>query len=186
MNLLVPPLVAAVALSAYVATVSKDRTDGDDRRMAADSLLRHHEVAVGVAVGLSVDSYPVILDNAKIKALLAPFVDVPKWDSVQAKDTEKRIWVMTYRGDAAGSSPTVISDSGVAGIPLELQRLGFSGGTYGFWNSGQLASTGTLASTIGPISFSGTQVSSVPDGAIMVATLCKLTPKKVLDCGPIE
>jgi hypothetical protein len=183
-NLLVPPLVAAVALSAYVATVSKDRTDGDDRRMAADSLVRHHEAAVGVAVGLSVDSYPVILDNAKIKALLAPFVDVPKWESVQAKDTEKRIWVMTYGGDAAGSSPTVISDSGVAGIPLELQRLGFSSGTYGFWKSGK--DSGTLASTIGPISFSGTQVSSVPDGAIMVATLCKLTPKKVLDCGPIE
>jgi len=42
MNLLLPPLVAAVALSVYVATLSKDRTDGDDRRMAADSLVRHH------------------------------------------------------------------------------------------------------------------------------------------------
>jgi hypothetical protein len=185
-NLLVPPLVAAVALSVYVATLSKDRTDGDDRRMAADSLVRFHEAAVGVAVGLSVDSYPYILDKAKITGSLKPFVDVPTWKSVQGKDTEKRIWVMTYPDGAAGSSPTAISDSGVAGIPLELQRLSFSSGTYGFWKSGPLASTGTLASTIGPISFSGPLVSWVPDGAIMVATLCKLTPLKVLDCGPIE
>ena len=180
MNLLVPPLVAAVALSAYVATLSKDRTDGDDRRMAADSLVRHHEAAVGLAVGLSVESNPVILDNNVIASLLAPFVDVLRLDSALAIDTEDRIWVMTYPGNAAGSSPTAISDSGVAGIPLELQRLGFSSGTYGFWNSGQ------LASTIGPISFSDAEAPPVPDGAIMVATLCESPPPTVLDCGPIE
>jgi hypothetical protein len=177
MNLLLPPLVAAVALSVYVATLSKDRTDGDDRRMAADSLVRHHEAAVGVAVGQSLGSFPVSLDKAKITASLAPFVDVLTWDSALAKDTEDRFWVMTY---SAGSSPTAISDSGVAGIPLELQRLGFSGGTYGFWNSGK------LASTIGPISFSGTIASWVPDGAIMVATLCESPSESVLDCGASE
>ena len=181
MNLLVPPLVAAVALSAYVATLSKDRTDGDDRHMAADSLVRFHEAAVGLIVA----SYPDSPDIDDIPAL-APFVDVLSWESVLAEDTEDRIWVMTYPGNAAGFSPTAISDSGVAGIPLELQRLDFSSGTYGFWKSGTLPSTGTLASTIGPISFSSTLVSSVPDGAIMVATLCKLTPPTVLDCGPIE
>jgi len=175
MNLLLPPLVAAVALSVYVATVSKDRTDGDDRRMAADSLVRHHEAAVGVAVA----SFPNSPNIDDIPAL-APFVDVLNWNSAMATDTQDRIWVMTYLGNAAGSSPTAISDSGVAGIPLELQRLGFSGGTYGFWNSGK------LASTIGPISFSDTEAPPVPDGAIMVATLCKLTPQEVLDCGPIE
>ena len=191
MNLLVPPLVAAVALSVYVATLSKDRTDGDDRRMAADSLVRHHEAAVGLAVGLSVDSYPYILDKAKITGSLAPFVDVLDWDSALAKDTMDRFWVMTYLGGGPVSSPTAISDSGVAGIPFELQRLDFSSGTYGFWKSGTLPSTGTLASTIGPISFDAPEAGEpetppVPDGAIMVATLCKLTPLKVLDCGPIE
>jgi hypothetical protein len=177
-NLLIPPLVAAVALSAYVATVSKDRTDGDDRRMAADSLLRHHEAAVGLAVGLSVENNPVILNNNVIDTLLAPFLDVLRLDSALAIDTQGRIWVMTYSGNAAGRLPTAISDSGVAGIPLELQRLGFSSGTYGFWNSG------TLASTIGPISFSGREAPPVPDGAIMVATLCESPPPTVLECGP--
>jgi hypothetical protein len=181
-NLLVPPLVAAVALSAYVATMSKDRTDGDDRRMAADSLLRFHEAAVGLSVASYPDS-PVIDD---IPAL-APFVDVLDWESALAKDTKDRFWVMTYLGGGPGSLPTAISHSGVAGIPLELQRLDFSSGTYGFWKAGTLLSTlGTLPSTIGPISFSGTEAPPAPDGAIMVATLCKLTPKKVLDCGPIE
>jgi hypothetical protein len=173
MNLLLPPLVAAVALSVYVATLSKDRTDGDDRRMAADSLVRFHEAAVG----LSVASYPDSPDIDDIPAL-APFVDVLDWDSALATDTQDRIWVMTYLGNAAGSSPKAISDSGIAGIPLELQRLGFSGGTYGFWNSGK------LASTIGPISFSGPDAPPAPDGAIMVATLCESPPPTVLDCGP--
>jgi hypothetical protein len=181
-NLLIPPLVAAVALSAYVATVSKDRTDGDDRRMAADSLVRHHEAAVG----LSVDRYPASPNTSDITASLAPFVDVLTWVSVRATDTDDRIWVMTYLGGSPGSSSTAISASGLAGIPFELQRLDFSSGTYGFWKSGTSPSTGTLASTIGPISFSGPLVSSVPDGAIMVATLCKLTSPTVLDCGPIE
>ena len=182
MNLLLPPLVAAVALSVYVATLSNDRTDGDDRRMAADSLVRHHEAAVGLAVGQSVQGNPVILDNNVIATLLAPFVDVLRLDSALAIDTQGRIWVMTYLGDAAGSSLTAISDSGVAGIPLELQRLGYSSGTYGFWRSGE--DSGQLASTIGPIAFSGTATPPVPDGAIMVATLCESPPPTVLDCGP--
>lgn len=182
MNLLVPPLVAAIALSAYVATLSKDRTDGDDRRMAADSLVRHHEVAVG----LSVDIYPAKPTNTQITTLLAPFADVLTWQSDRATDTQGRIWVMTYLGGSPGSSSTAISASGLAGIPFELQRLDFSSGTYGFWKSGTSPSTGTLASTIGPISFSGPLVSSVPDGAIMVATLCESTSSTVLDCGPIE
>ncbi len=170
MNLLVPPLVAAVALSAYVATLSKDRTDGDDRRMAADSLVRHHEAAVG----LSVDCSPDGPNLDETPTLMAPFVNVLTWKSVLAKDTQDRIWVMTYLGDAAGSSPTAISDSGVAGIPQELQRLDFSSGTYGFWKSGE--DSGKLASTIGAIEFSDTadtQVPPVPDGAITVATLCE-------------
>jgi hypothetical protein len=171
-----------VALSVYVATLSKDRTDGDDRRMAADSLVRFHEAAVG----LSVASFPDSPDNTEITASLAPFVDVLNLDSAVAKDTDDRIWVMTYLGGAPGSLPTAISDSGVAGIPLELQRLGFSSGTYGFWKSGTSPSTGTLASTIGPISFSGTPVSSVPDGAIMVATLCESPSTTVLDCDPSD
>ena len=183
MNLLVPPLVAAIALSAYVATLSKDRTVGDVRRMAADSRLRHHEVAGG----LSVDIYPAKPTNTQITTLLAPFADVLTWRSDRATDTQGRIWVMTYLGGGPGSLPTAISDSGVAGIPFELQRLDFSSGTYGFWKAGTLLSTlGTLPSTIGPISFSGTEAPPAPDGAIMVATLCKLTSPTVLDCGPIE
>ncbi len=173
MNLLLPPLVAAVALSAYVATLSKDRTDGDDRRIAADSLLRHHEAAVG----MSVARFPASPNIDDIPAL-APFVDVLDWDSALATDTQGRIWVMTYLGSDSSSSPTAISDSGVAGIPFELQRLGFGSGTYGFWNSG------TLASTIGPISFSDTEAPPVSDGAIMVATLCVSTSPSDLDCGP--
>jgi len=181
-NLLLPPLVAAVALSVYVATLSKDRTDGDDRRMAADSLLRFHEAAVGVIVA----SFPDSPDIDNIPAL-APFVDVLDWDSALAKDTKDRFWVMTYLGDAAGSSSSVISDSGVAGIPFELQRLDFSSGTYGFWKAGTLLSTlGTLPSTIGPISFSGTEAPPAPDGAIMVATLCESPSTSVLDCGPSD
>ena len=186
MNLLVPPMVAAVALSVYVATLSKDRTDGDDRRMAADSLLRFHEAAVGLIVASYVASYPdsPVIDDIPA---LAPFVDVLSWESVLAEDTEDRFWVMTYLGGGPGSLPTAISDSGVAGIPSELQRLDFSSGTYGFWKAGTLLSTlGTLPSTIGPISFSGTEAPPAPDGAIMVATLCKLTPQEILDCGPIE
>ena len=173
MNLLLPPLVAAVALSAYVATLSKDRTDGDDRRMAADSLLRHHEAAVA----LSVAGFPDSPNIDDIPAL-APFVDVLDWDSALATDTQGRLWVMTYLGGDPGSSPTAISDSGLAGIPYELQRLGFSNGTYGFWNSR------TLASTIGAISFSHAEAPPAPDGAIMVATLCVSTSPSDLDCGP--
>jgi hypothetical protein len=179
-------MVAAVALSVYVATLSKDRTDGDDRRMAADSLLRFHEAAVGLIVASYVASYPdsPVIDDIPA---LAPFVDVLSWESVLAEDTEDRFWVMTYLGGGPGSLPTAISDSGVAGIPSELQRLDFSSGTYGFWKAGTLLSTlGTLPSTIGPISFSGTEAPPAPDGAIMVATLCKLTPQEILDCGPIE
>jgi hypothetical protein len=179
-------MVAAVALSVYVATLSKDRTDGDDRRMAAESLVRFHEAAVGLIVASFPDS-PIIDD---IPAL-APFVDVPDWESALAKDTMDRFWVMTYLGGGPVSSPTAISDSGVAGIPFELQRLDFSSGTYGFWKSGTLPSTGTLASTIGPISFDAPEAGEpetppVPDGAIMVATLCESPSTTVLDCGPIE
>jgi hypothetical protein len=182
-NLLVPPLVAAVALSVYVATLSKDRTDGDDRRMAAESLVRFHEAAVGLIVASYPDS-PIIDDIIDDIPALAPFVDVLGWESVLAEDTEDRFWVMTYLDGGSGSSPTAISDSGVAGIPFELQRLDFSSGTYGFWNSGTFPSTGTLASTIGPISFSGALISSVPDGAIMVATLCESPSPTVLTCDP--
>jgi hypothetical protein len=174
-----------VALSVYVATLSKDRTDGDDRRMAADSLVRHHEAAVGLFVANFAEIVASFPDSPIIDDIpaLAPFVDVLDWDSALATDTtgtQGRFWVITYLGGGPGSSPTAISNSGVAGIPLELQRLGFSGGTYGFWNSGK------LASTIGPISFSGTIASWVPDGAIMVATLCESPSETVLDCGASE
>jgi hypothetical protein len=182
-NLLLPPLIAAAALAAYVATVSRDRDNGDDRRIAADSMVRHHEAAIRMSVILFADADPS--DNLTIDDTLpvAPFMDVLDWNSALARDTQNRLWVVTYLGQGAGSTLTTISGPGVAGISYELNRLGFRSGTYGLWNAGTLA----LASTIGPISFSAAQVPpippSIPDGAVMVATLCQVTPAGVLDCG---
>ena len=172
MNLLVPPLIAAAALSAYVAALSRDRTDGDDRRVAADSLVRHHEAAIDLAVAL----FPTELDPG-VTVPVAPFVDVLDWNSALATDTQDRLWVVTYLDRGAGSAPTTISDPGIAAITFELQRLGFRSGTFGLWNAG------TLASTIGPISFATGDVPSIPDGAVMVATLCQATTPDVLDCS---
>jgi hypothetical protein len=171
-NLLVPPLIAAAALSAYVAALSKDRAEGDDRRVAADSLVRHHEAAIFQAVAL----FPTELDPS-VTVPVAPFIDVLDWNSALATDTQDRLWVLTYLNQGVGSAPTTISEPGVAGITYELQRLGFRSGTYGLWKAG------TLASTIGPISFAAGQVPSIPDGAVMVATLCQETQPDVLDCG---
>jgi hypothetical protein len=178
MNLLLPPLIAAVALSAYVATISRERAKGDDRRVAADSMVRHHEAAIRMSVGM----FPTALTIADRPAV-APFIDVLNWNSALAADTQNRLWVVTYLGQGAGTTLTTISDPGIAGISYELQRLGFRSGTYGLWNAGTLA----LASTIGPISFSAPNTpripTTIPDGAIMVATLCQVTPAGALDCG---
>jgi hypothetical protein len=189
-NLLLPPLVAAVALSVYVATLSKDRTDGDDRRMAADSMVRHHEAAIRLGVSLFADADPDDNLTPDDSVSVAPFFDVLDWNSALARDTQNRLWVVTYLGQGAGTTLTTISDPGIAGISYELQRLDFRSGTYGLWNAPTLA----LASTIGPISFDTLNVpannpripTTIPDGAIMVATLCESPSTSVLDCGPSD
>jgi hypothetical protein len=178
MNLLLPPLIAAVALGAYVATLSNERSDGDDRRVAADSMVRYHEAAIRMSVGM----FPTPL-TINDQPAVAPFIDLLGLDSALARDTQNRLWVVTFLRAGVGTTPTIISDHGIAGIREQLQRLGFRSGTYGLWNAG----TTVLASTIGPIAFSGANAppipQTIPDGAVMVATLCQVTQAGALDCG---
>jgi hypothetical protein len=128
-----------VALSVYVATLSKDRTDGDDRRMAADSMVRHHEAAIRLGVSLFADADPDDNLTPDDSVSVAPFFDVLDWNSALARDTQNRLWVVTYLGQGAGTTLTTISDPGIAGISYELQRLDFRSGTYGLWNAPTLA-----------------------------------------------
>ena len=163
MNLLVPPLMASVLLAGYVATVSFDRTDGDERRYAADSMVRYHTQAIEVYDPLN----PVAsLQNVSI----APFAAVLNWQSQEAFDNNNRRWVITYMASDRASQPTTIGDVAVSSITYELARTDFSGGTYGIWNGNVLTSTlGNIPFTSVPRGRPAPPV--VPNGTPVIATL---------------
>jgi len=158
-NLLVPPLVAAVALSAYVATLSNERSAGDDSRVAADSMVRYHTLAVeqykaAPATGLNPN--------------MAPFANLLNWQSRAASDSAGRLWVITYIPVSQATQPSTISGIAMSSIPYELARTQLSGGTYGIWDDS--TPTPTLASTIGTISITTVLTPAVLDGTLVIAT----------------
>jgi len=160
MNMLLPPLVASVLLAGYVATVSNDQTDGDERRYAADNMVRYHSLAVDRArAGLPV----VNLD-------MAPFAKVLDWRSQVAFDNTNRPWLVTYIASAAVPQPSAIGGIAVSSIPYELARTQFSNGTFGIWKDN------VLASTLGNIPFTEVPAGRpeppvVPNGTPVIATL---------------
>jgi hypothetical protein len=159
MNMLLPPLMASVLLAGYVATVSNDRTDGDERRYAADNMVRYHSLAVDQArAGL-----PVVNLN------MAPFAKVLDWRSQVAFDNTDTPWVVTYIASAAVPQPSTIGDIAVSSIPYELARTQFSSGTFGIWKNN------VLASTLGDIPFTEVPAGRpappvVPNGTPVIAT----------------
>lgn len=156
MNLLLPPLMAAVLVAGYVATASYDRTDGNERRYAADSMVRYHTLAVG-----QYRATPVPVLNPD----MTPFAKVLDWQSREAVDTNGRTWVITYIPVTQSALPSTISSIAMSSIPHELARTDFSGGTYGIWTGGN------LASTVGTISFPTAPTPAVLDGTPVIATL---------------
>jgi hypothetical protein len=160
MNMLWPPLVASVVLAAYVAIASFDRVDGDERRYAADNMVRYHSAAIELSKAGATVLNPDI----------APFVSVLNWKSQEVFDNTDRRWVITYMASDPASQSTMISEVAVASIPYELARTNFSGGTYGMWNDN------ILESTIGEVLFTSVPsgrptVPLIPDGTPVIATL---------------
>ncbi len=155
MNLLLPPLMASVLVAGYVATASYDRTDGDERRYAADNMVRYHTLAVE-----QYRATPAPVLNPEI----APFAKVLDWQSREAFDNNGQAWVITYIPITQPALPSTISSIAMSSIPHELARKDFSGGTYGIWNSN------ALVSTIGTISFPTVLTPPVLDGTPVIAT----------------
>jgi len=156
MNLLLPPLMASVLVAGYVATASYDRTDGDERRYAADNMVRYHTLAVE-----QYRAAPAPVLNPEI----APFAKVLDWQSREAFDNNGQAWVITYIPITQPALPSTISSIAMSSIPHELARKDFSGGTYGIWNGN------ALVSTIGTISFPTAPAPAVLDGTPVIATL---------------
>lgn len=159
MNLLLPPLMASVLVAGYVATASYDRTDGDERRYAADNMVRYHTLAVE-----QYRATPVAVLNPE----MAPFAKVLDWQSREAFDDSGQAWVITYIPITQPALPSTISSIAMSSIPHELARKDFSGGTYGIWDDS--TSTPTLASTIGTISITTVLTPAVLDGTPVIAT----------------
>jgi len=155
MNLLLPPLMASVLVAGYVATASYARTDGDERRYAADNMVRYHTLAVE-----QYRATPAPVLNPEI----APFAKVLDWQSREAFDNNGQAWVITYIPITQPALPSTISSIAMSSIPHELARKDFSGGTYGIWNSN------ALVSTIGTISFPTVLTPPVLDGTPVIAT----------------
>lgn len=155
MNLLLPPLMASVLVAGYVATASYDRTDGDERRYAADNMVRYHTLAVE-----QYRATPAPVLNPEI----APFAKVLDWQSREAFDNNGQAWVITYIPITQPALPSTISSIAMSSIPHELARKDFSGGTYGIWNSN------ALVSTIGTISITTVLTPPVLDGTPVIAT----------------
>ncbi|MCA3452356.1 MAG: hypothetical protein LW715_08400 [Rhodobacter sp.] len=159
MNLLLPPLMASVLVAGYVATASYDRTDGDERRYAADNMVRYHTLAVE-----QYRATPVAVLNPE----MAPFAKVLDWQSREAFDNNGQAWVITYIPITQPALPSTISSIAMSSIPHELARKDFSGGTYGIWDDS--TPTPTLASTIGTISITTVLTPAVLDGTPVIAT----------------
>ena len=159
MNLLLPPLMASVLVAGYVATVSFDRTDGDERRYAADSMVRYHTLAVEQ---YRATPAPVLNPN------MAPFAKVLDWQSREVEDSDKQKWIITYIPSTQPTLPSTISGIAMSSIPQELARRDFSGGTYGIWDDS--TATPTLATTIGTISITTVLTPAVLDGTLVIAT----------------
>jgi len=156
MNLLLPPLMASVMVTAYVATASYDQTDGGERRYAADNMVRYHTLAVE-----QYRATPAPILNPE----MAPFARVLDWQSREAFDTAGRTWVITYIPSNQTGQSSTITGVAMSAIPYELARKDFSGGTYGIWNGN------ALVSTIGTISFPTAPAPAVLDGTPVIATL---------------
>ena len=156
MNLLLPPLMASVLVAGYVATANFDRTDANERRYAADNMVRYHTLAVGQ---YRATPAPVLNPD------MTPFARVLDWQSREAIDSTGQTWVITYIPSTQPALPTTISSIAMSSIPHELARMDFSGGTYGIWNGTD------LVSTIGTISFATAPAPAVLDGTPVIATL---------------
>lgn len=155
MNMLLPPMVASVLLAGYVATATNDRMDGDERRFAADNMVRYHTLAVDQArTGLPVENLN-----------MAPFAKVLDWRSQVAFDNTNRPWLVTYIASAAVPQPSAIGDIAVSSIPFELARTQFSSGSFGIWRDN------VLASTLGDIPFT-----AVPAGRPAPPVIANGTP----------
>jgi hypothetical protein len=147
--------MASVLVAGYVATASYDRTDGDERRYAADNMVRYHTLAVE-----QYRATPAPVLNPE----MAPFAKVLDWQSREAFDNNGQAWVITYIPITQPALPSTISSIAMSSIPHELARKDFSGGTYGIWNSN------ALVSTIGTISFPTVLTPAVLDGTPVIAT----------------
>lgn len=156
MNMLLPPLVASTLLAGYVATITYDRTDGDERRYAADNMVRYHTLAV--------EEYNATLAQVP-EPIIAPFAKVLDWRSQRVVDSTSQIWIITYAGDGPATRTSSISETAVTSIPYELARTRYSGGTYGVWKDN------ALKSPMGVISFAIPLPQPVPDGTPVIATL---------------
>jgi hypothetical protein len=156
MNLLYPPLIASVMVVGYVATATFDRTDGGERRYAADNMVRYHSLAV--------EQYKT-LPTTVLNPNIAPFAKVLDWQSREAVDTAGRKWVITYIPDTAPTQPSTIGSIGMSSIHMELARKDFSGGTYGIWKANK------LAASLGDISFTAAPTPPVLEGTPVIATL---------------
>ena len=158
MNMLLPPLVASTLLAGYLATITYDQTDGDERRQAADNMVRYHTLAV--------EEYIATLTSVP-EPVMAPFVEVLDWKSQRVADSEGRSWIITFPGDGAVTRTSMIGEAAISSIPFELARTHYSGGTYGVWKDN------VLASDYGSISFVAPLPLPVPDGTPVIATLIR-------------
>ena len=158
MNMLLPPLVASSLLAGYLATITFDGADGDERRYAADNMVKYHTLAVA--------EYYATLGPTP-EPVMSPFVEVLDWKSQRVADSTGQIWIITYAGDGAATRTSSIGEAAVTSIPFELARTHYSGGTYGIWKGN------VLESVLGSISFVTPLPLPVPDGTPVIATLIR-------------
>jgi hypothetical protein len=156
MNMLLPPLVASSLLAGYLATITYSRTDGDERRYAADNMVRYHTLAV--------EEYSATLAPVP-EPVMAPFAEMLDWNSQRVVDSEGKIWIITYPGDGAVTQTSSIGAAAISSILYELARINYSGGTYG------ILKDNALASPLGSILLATPLLVAVPDGTPAIATL---------------
>jgi hypothetical protein len=179
MNLLIPPLIASVMVTGFVSIATVERNSGGDRQFAAQNMVKHHNSVVenvkAMAIGTVTIPQPVADPDMR------PFLPVLDWESVIARDTAGRIWLLTYLNDAGFANNSTILDTSAAQLPFELARTSFTDGAFGAWS----AASRSVASTGGKVVFEGASAPVIPDVMPVIISFCERTGT-VLNCAGNE
>lgn len=186
MNLVVLPAMIGALVAGYIAIATRDYNNGQEKIYVTDSMIRHHELAIGQRTRLT---NPTLGQDIPVTSAL--FQDALAWNSALAIDTQQRLWLLTFIGPNQIVGDTTINDAAIAGIQFELATKNYEGGTFGRWNllnpgAGGLSNP-FLDSTIGAIEFAVANAPQIADGVPVIATYlsdsCTITSATQFACS---